>query len=281
MPTERACVIGHPIAHSRSPMMHGYWIAQHGLDAVYDKLDVPPEALGDFFHRFRDLSWIGANVTIPHKLAVMDHVDRVDDIALAMGAVNCIHWEGETLVGGNTDALGFMGSLDEAHPGWDKSARRALILGAGGAARAAAYGLRERGLTVDLVNRTPEKAQGLAAHLGKGVAGHGIDHLVELLTETDVLVNATSLGMIGQPPLDIDLAPLKQSAIVYDAVYVPLETHLLRQAAARGLRTVDGLGMLLYQGVEGFRRWFGITPAVTPELRKLLEDDIREKTSGA
>ncbi|MCB1376604.1 MAG: shikimate dehydrogenase, partial [Rhodobacteraceae bacterium] len=139
----------------------------------------------------------------------------------------------------------------------------------------------QRGLTVDLCNRTADKAQALAAHLGTGIAGHGNDAIARLLPEADVLVNTTSLGMIHQPPLDLDLGPMKPGATVYDVVYVPLETDLLKRAAARGLRPVDGLGMLLHQGVEGFRRWFGITPEVTPDLRRLLQDDIRAKTPGA
>ena len=281
MTTPRAFVIGHPIGHSRSPMMHGYWLKRYGIDGTYEKLDVPPETLGDFFAHLRQERYVGCNVTIPHKLAVMALVDRVDGVAQAMGAVNCIWWEGNTLVGGNTDALGFIGNLDEKIPEWDKSARRAVVMGAGGAARAAAYGLKTRGLTVSLCNRTKEKAEQLAAHIGKEVSAHGVEALSQLLRDTDLLVNATSLGMVGQPPVNMDLGILKPGAIVYDVVYVPLETELLKAAKGLGLRTVDGLGMLLHQGVEGFRRWFGKTPEVTAELRKLLEDDIRAKTPGA
>lgn len=281
MATERAFVIGHPIGHSRSPLMHGYWIAAHGLDATYEKLDVSPEGLETFFSAFRRDHYIGANVTIPHKLAVMDHVDSVDDIAQAMGAVNCLFWDGDTLIGGNTDALGFLGNIDDAAPGWDTGARHAVILGAGGGARAAAYGLRSRGLTVALCNRTAAKAEALAAHLGEGITAHGLDALPAEMDRADLLVNATSLGMAGQPPNTVDLAPLRPGAIVCDIVYVPLETALLKRARAAGHLGIDGLGMLLHQGVEGFRRWFGITPEVTPELRKLIEDDIRAKTPGA
>jgi len=274
-------LIGHPIGHSRSPMMHGYWLGYYGIEGSYEKLDVPPEGLGAFFARFRAERCIGANVTIPHKLAVMDHVDRVDEVARAVGAVNCLFWESETLVGGNTDVYGFMGNLDHAAPGWDENARNAVILGAGGAARAAAYGLKARGLAVALANRTRETAETLVAHLGEGVEGHGLDDIETLLAEADLLVNTTSLGMVGQPPLVIDLAAMKPGATVYDVVYAPLETEFLVAAAARGLRTVDGLGMLIYQGIEGFARWFDVRPEATPELRKLLEDDIRGPSSGA
>jgi shikimate dehydrogenase len=275
MPHPRAFVIGHPIGHSRSPMMHGHWLKRHGIDATYEKLDVSPEKLEDFFNDFRSKHYIGANVTIPHKLAVMKHVDQIDNVAKAMGAVNCLWWEDGKLVGGNTDALGFIGNLDEAVPGWDKDAKRAVIIGAGGAARAAAYGLKTRGLSVALCNRTTEKAQKLATELGEGVTAHRMDALAGLLADADLLVNATSLGMVGQPPLDIDLSPLKPEAIVYDVIYVPLDTTLLQAAKRMGLRTVDGLGMLLHQGVVGFNRWFNVKPEVTPELRQLLENDIR------
>ncbi len=281
MGTERAFVIGHPIRQSRSPMMHNHWIAEHGLDAVYDRRDVPPEDLATFFDEVRRERYIGANVTIPHKLAVMEHLDDVDDAARAMGAVNCIAWVDGRLTGGNTDAMGFLANMDEVVPGWDAGAGHAVVYGAGGAARAAAYGLRSRGLTVALCNRTPDKAVALAAHLGEGISGHGSDALPVEMARADVLVNTTSLGMIGQPPIDLDLAFLKPEAVVYDIVYVPLETGLLAEARARGHRTVDGLGMLIYQGVEGFRRWFGVTPVVSPALRKLLEDDIRGSQPGA
>lgn len=275
MTLKRAFVIGHPIGHSRSPLMHGYWLKRYGIEGSYEKLDVPPDQLGGFFDRFRSERFIGSNVTIPHKMAVMSHVDRIEEVARAMGAVNALWWEGDAIVGGNTDALGFLGNLDELVPGWDASAKRAVILGAGGAARAAAFGLRSRGLSVALCNRTAEKARKLASELGAGVAAHGMDDLSGLMADADVFVNTTSLGMVGQPPLDIDLSPLKPTAIVYDVVYVPLETGLLKAAAARGLRTVDGLGMLLHQGVVGFEKWFGVRPEVTPELRLVLEEDIR------
>lgn len=274
MPDPRAFVIGHPIGHSRSPMMHGYWLERHGIAGRYEKRDVAPGALAEFFAAMRREGWIGCNVTIPHKLAVMEHLDRVDEVAAAMGAVNCIWWEDGALVGGNTDALGFVESLDHTVPGWDATAGRAVVLGAGGAARAAAYGLRGRGFSVALCNRTAGTARALALHLGEGVTGAGLDALEAELGAADLLVNTTSLGMAGQPSPDIDLSRLKPGAIVCDAVYVPLETGLLRAAKARGLRGVDGLGMLLYQGAEGFRRWFGVTPEVTVELRSLLAADI-------
>lgn len=281
MTTRRAFVIGHPISHSRSPMLHGYWLKRYGIDGSYERIDVAPEDLVRFFERFEDEGWAGGNVTVPHKRAVMPFLDRLEAAASAIGAVNTLWWEEDGLVGGNTDAVGFIGNLDEKVPGWDREATQAVILGAGGAARSAVYALRGRGLSVALCNRTADKARALAADFGDGVSGHALDELGRLLVEADLLVNTTSLGMIGQPPLQLDLKPLRQEAIVYDVVYVPLETALLKAAKGRGHRTVDGLGMLLHQAVDGFRRWFGHTPEVTAELRALIEEDIRAREPGA
>ena len=281
MSRTKAFVIGHPIAHSRSPLLHGYWLKKHGIVGSYEKLDVAPEDLAAFFAGFRDAGWVGGNVTVPHKLAVIPHLDRVDDAVDKMGAVNAIWWVGDELVGGNTDWLGLMGNIDDRVPGWDAGAKRAVVLGAGGASRAAIYGFLSRGLEVAICNRTVAKAEALADHFGTGATAHGTDALPDLLAEADVLINTTSLGMVGQPPNDVDLGPMKPGAVVYDVVYAPLETGLLKAAKARGLRTVDGLGMLLHQGVYGFERWFGIRPEVTEDLRQLLVDDIRAKTPGA
>jgi len=280
MATPRAFLLGHPVAHSRSPMLHGYWLKLYGLEGSYELIDVEPANLSQFFASYREAGWIGGNVTAPHKLAVIPYLDRVDEAAQTMGAVNTIWWSDGELVGGNTDAIGFLDNIDELVPGWEKGARKVVIMGAGGAARAAAYGLKTRGLAVTLCNRTVSKAQELAAHFG-GMTALGLDALPEQMRTADVLVNATSLGMLGKPPLDIDLSQLNPDAIVYDVIYVPLETQLIKSAKAKGHLTVDGLGMLLHQAVHGFHRWFGQKPVVTPELRKLLVDDIRAKTPGA
>ena len=281
MPQNKAFVMGHPIAHSRSPMLHGYWLKRHGIDGSYERLDIAPADLAAFFSGFRDAGWIGGNVTVPHKTAVISFLDRIDADANAMGAVNTIYWDEGQLVGGNTDAIGFMGNLDERAPGWDRGARLAVVIGAGGATRAAIHGLRSRGLAVAVCNRTLEKAELLARHFGDGVTAYGLDALPRLMSDADLFVNTTSLGMVGQPPLAVDLTRLKASAVVYDIVYVPLETALLEAARAGGHGTVDGLGMLLHQGVEGFSRWFKVRPEVTDELRGLISDDIRAKTPGA
>lgn len=267
----RAFVLGHPVAHSRSPMLHGYWLRTLGLDGSYERVDVPPERLAGFFQTLAAQGFAGGNVTVPHKVASMPFMTRLDDDARTIGAVNTIWVEDGGLVGGNTDAAGFMAHLDEAAPGWDGPA---VVLGAGGAARAAIHGLRARRVPVHVINRTSANAAALADRLGSGVKAHAWDALPGLLAEAGLLVNTTSLGMQGKPPLAVDLTRLPRPAVVYDIVYVPLETELLRAAKARGHRTVDGLGMLLHQAVPGFARWFGVKPQVTPKLRALLEADI-------
>lgn len=271
----RACVMGHPISHSRSPMIHGYWLARLGIDGRYELVDRAPEAFADFFTHLAENGYVGGNITVPHKEAAYRLVARRDRIAEAVGAVNTVWYEGTRLTGGNSDPHGFIANLDEVAPGWNGDGCRAVILGAGGAARSAAYALMERGADVALANRTIERARALAEHFGPRVSGHGFDALPALLPDADLLVNCTSLGMVGKPPLEVDLAPLKKSAVVYDVVYVPLETALLAQARKHGHRIVDGLGMLLHQAGFGFAKWFGVMPKVTKELRMLLEADIR------
>ncbi len=274
-PSPRAFVIGHPIAHSRSPLIHGFWLAQHGLAGAYEKVDVAPEALPGFLASLREEGYRGGNVTVPHKTAILPLVSEVDADARAIGAANTLWFDGDRLIAGNTDAAGFLGSLDAEAPGWDRGAGRAVVLGAGGAARAVVYALLARGFAIDLVNRTPDKGEALARDFGAAIMAHGPGETGRLLGEADLLVNTTSLGMAGQPPLDIDLGRLERDALVCDIVYVPLETELLRGARQHGHRAVGGLGMLLHQAVPGFERWFGVRPSVTPELRALIETDIR------
>jgi shikimate dehydrogenase len=276
----RACIMGHPVAHSRSPMLHGYWLRTLGLDGSYELADVAPEQFDAFFRGLKHNGFVGGNITIPHKEAAYRLVDRRQRAADAIGAVNTVWYEGDALIGGNTDWLGIVGSLDDIHPGWDADPGRVVVLGAGGSARASAFAFTERGFSVSIVNRTRERAEKLAAAFAPRATAHGFGELPKLLSEADVLINNTSLGMGGKPPLEIDLAPLRTSAIVYDVVYVPLETELLKAAKARGHRTVDGLSMLLYQAVVGFSHWFGVTPKVTAEQRAILEADIRAKTGS-
>jgi shikimate dehydrogenase len=288
-PIKRACIMGYPVAQSRSPMMYGYWLKHYGLQGEYGREEVPPDGFAEFFATFRERGYVGGNVTAPHKLAALQAMSRIDAAAAAIGAVNTIWLEDGKWVGGNTDAYGFMANLDATAPGWDTDAKTAVVLGAGGATRAILFGLLTRGLDVIMVNRTRENAETLAAEFnaknlgprGNKVSVMDYDAMPAALAQADLLVNASVLGMLGKPPMVIDLSPLKRSAVVYDIVYVPLETALLKQARERGHRTVDGLGMLLHQGVPVFENMFGKRPEVTAEMRKLLEDDIRAKTPGA
>lgn len=280
-PVPRACVMGHPVAHSRSPMIHGYWLKTLGIAGAYELKDLTPEAFPEFLTHLAAHGYVGGNVTVPHKEAAYRLVDARDEAAEAVGAVNTVWLENGRLRGGNSDTHGFVANLDDRAPGWDVRGGTAVILGAGGAARSAAYALIQRGLRVALVNRTVQRAVELAAQYGPSAQAHGYDALPGLLAGADLLVNCTSLGMVGKPALEVDLGPLKASAVVYDVVYVPLETALLAAARKRGNRTVDGLGMLLQQAGFGFRKWFGATPRVTPELRAMVEADIVAKTAKA
>jgi len=271
-----ACVIGWPVRHSRSPLIHGYWIAQYKLDAVYRCEEIAPEAFADFLSRLASHGYAGANITIPHKEAALA-MSEPDDRARAVGASNTLWYENGRLHSTNTDVEGFTANLDACVPGWEQRAGEAVVLGAGGSARAIVYGLIERGIgKIQVVNRTPERAEALRARFGPAVQpAHG-SALPHLLTRAGLVVNTTSLGMAGQPPLAIDLAPLPGHAVVADLVYAPLETPLLAAARARGLATADGLGMLLYQAVRGFQLWFGVRPEVTPQLRAVVETDLEK-----
>jgi shikimate dehydrogenase len=274
----RACIMGHPVAQSRSPMLHGYWLKTLRVEGAYERADVTPEDFPTFFRDLPGHGFVGGNITKPHKEAAFRLVDRREGAADAIGAVNTVWFENGALVGGNTDYVGYLAHADDRAPGWDAAGGLAVVLGAGGAARAIVYGLRGRGLDVALVNRTRARAEDLAKDFAPRVRVHGVDELPRLLRDATLLTNATALGALGQPPLDIDLGPLKADAVVYDINYVPLESELLRAAAKRGLRTVDGLGMLLHQAVPAFAKWFAVVPEVTAELRALLEADIRAKT---
>jgi shikimate dehydrogenase len=272
----RACLMGHPVAQSRSPMIHNYWCRQLGIAGVYELKDLTPEEFPAFARGLGSNGYVGGNVTVPHKEAAFRLASARDAAAEAVGAVNVLWVENGRLMGGNSDTHGFIANLEERAPGWQVPGCRAVVLGAGGAARSAVYMLKERGADVDIVNRTLARAQDLAARFG--ARAHHWEALARLLPAADVLVNCTSLGMVGKEPLHIDLTPLKRSAVVYDVIYVPLETALLKAARARGHRTVDGLGMLLHQAGYGFRKWFGGNPQMTPELRAMLEADIIAKT---
>lgn len=267
----RAGVIGWPVDHSRSPKLHGFWLREHGIRGRYDRLPVPPEDVGAFLQALpREPGFRGINVTLPHKVAVLPHLARIDSVAKRIGAVNTIvvQPDGE-LHGSNTDAFGFLESLKADAPSdWQADNARAVVLGAGGAARAILVALLDAGVPeIRLLNRSREKAAALAAEFGPRVAVADWDERAGALAGAGLLVNTTSLGMSGQPALEIALDDLPVTALVNDIVYSPLETDLLARARARGNPVVDGLGMLLHQGRPGFEAWFGVAPAVTPALR--------------
>lgn len=270
-----AGVAGWPIAHSLSPALHGFWIAALKLDAAYVPLAIAPEHLAEAFAALPKLGFRGINVTIPHKEAAFALVDTHDEAAKATGAVNTIVFENGRALGRNTDVHGFSQSLIES--GVATRGARAVVLGAGGAARAVVASLLSLGAEqVTLVNRTADKASALAAKFGKRVTVASSATLPQVLSGVQLLVNSTSLGMTGQPALDVDLAPMKGGAVV-DIVYRPLETPLLAQAKTRGLKTVDGLSMLLHQAQPGFAAWFGVEPKVTPALRAHLSAMLGER----
>lgn len=272
-----AGVIGWPIAHSLSPRLHGFWLHRHRVDGAYVPLAVKPGMLGRALSGLSALGFAGANVTVPHKEDACALVDEVSDLALRIGAVNTIVVRSDgRLFGTNTDAFGFIANLEAGCPGWRADAP-AVLLGAGGASRAIAVALIDAGApALIIVNRDQARAERLAADLGAArVRVEPWAKRAEALAGAGLLVNATSLGMAGKPPLDLDLAALPAAAVVTDIVYAPLVTPLLAAAAARGNRTVDGLGMLLHQARPAFQAWFGIDPEVSSELRCHVEQGLR------
>ena len=272
-----ACLIGWPAAHSRSPLIHHHWLRELHIEGGYSIESVPPEGFAEFASNLSHHGYIGGNVTIPHKERVLQ-LAQCDDRARAIGAANTLYYVDDELHATNTDVEGFIGNLDASAPGWDK-ATNALVLGAGGSARAVVFGLLERGIArIHLANRTIDRAQALAAQFGERVTPIAWDAIPAAMRDAGLLVNTTSLGMNGQPDLVIDLAALPAEAVVADLVYVPLVTPLLAAAQARGLRTADGLGMLLHQAVRGFELWFGQRPQVTADLRAIVERDLQPHT---
>ncbi|MET0876455.1 MAG: shikimate dehydrogenase [Tardiphaga sp.] len=268
-----ACLIGWPAAHSRSPLIHHHWLRTLDLHGGYSIESVPPEGFAEFVMNLSKHGYIGGNITIPHKERVLK-LTAPDQRARAVGAANTLWYDHGTLRSTNTDIEGFIDNLDHCADDWDHT-EDALVLGAGGSSRAVVFGLLERGIKrVHLANRTVERAESIARQFGPRVLPLAWVSIGTILPRAGLLVNTTSLGMAGQPALDIDVAALPAQAVVADLVYVPLQTPLLTAARARGLRTADGLGMLLYQAVRGFELWFGHRPEVTPDLRALVEADL-------
>ncbi|MFQ5773812.1 MAG: shikimate dehydrogenase [Kiloniellaceae bacterium] len=266
-----AGVMGWPVAHSRSPRLHGYWLERYGIDGAFVPLPVRPERFPAAIRCLADMGFRGVNLTLPHKEAALQVCDDIDPLAQRIGAVNTIVFEDGRVKGSNTDGFGFLENLRQNAPGWSAATGPALVLGAGGAARAIVAALCEAGAPeIRLGNRTAHRAEALAAALDGRLTVVPWERRADAAADIALLVNTTSLGMRGQPELDLALERLPPRALVTDLVYTPLETSLLGRARARGNPVVDGLGMLLHQARPGFAAWFGVAPEVTPELREFV-----------
>ncbi len=269
MAHKRTGLVGYPVSHSLSPIIHQHWIDTHSVDASYELFAAPPESLGAAVTRLREQEVCGFNVTIPHKETIVTHIDSMDKVARRIGAVNTVMRVGELLLGTNTDAYGFITHLKQTLGDIQPHLENVVILGAGGAARAAVAALKEAGAqTITLANRSQDKAKKLAEEFQVAHVAWDVRH--QELAHTTLLVNTTSLGMKGSWPLELSLEALPTAAAVYDIVYTPLETELLKTARAHGAKTVDGLGMLLHQAAAAFRLWHGVEVAVTDALRQKI-----------
>jgi shikimate dehydrogenase len=272
---KKLCVIGWPISHSRSPLIHNYWIKKHGLEGSYGKHPVEPDALQSFVENFKSSGFSGCNVTVPHKETIISFLNHVDDQAKRLVAVNTLYLKNGEIRGANTDGEGFGAHLQQSHPAFQIKGSHIVVIGAGGAAKAIIGTLLDKGAKeILLVNRSVDRVKSIQDQFGAEIKYLGNAPNKEALRNCHLLVNTTSLGMQGQPPLHITLDTLNPQAIVADIVYVPLETEFLKRAKARGNPTLSGLGMLLHQAVRGFELWFGVRPEVTPELHDLVVADL-------
>lgn len=273
-----AGVMGWPVMHSRSPLMHNYWIRQQGLNGTYVPLAIEPARLAAALRALHPLGFAGCNVTIPHKQEAMAIVDEVDDVARKIGAISCVVARADgSLFGTNNDWRGFIGNVKEQQPGWRGDGGPIAVIGGGGGARAICYGLLQEGAReVRLVNRTAGRAEAIAAELGGPITVLPWADRHDALEGVAMAVNTTSQGMVGMAPLDLRLDRLPAEALVADIIYTPLETPLLAAARQHGNATVNGLGMLLHQGPPAWKLWFGIEPEVTAELRGIMERSIAE-----
>lgn len=276
----KAFVTGYPVRHSRSPMIHRYWLEKFKIDGTYERLEISPEEFPGFMQDLASGStdFVGGNVTIPHKQAAFEYATKADRLASELGAANTLWVEDGRVMATNTDGYGFAANLDDAAPGWD-SEKTAVILGAGGASRAVVQIIQNRGFSrILVINRTVARAREIADHFGGNIQAHGLDELGDVLDGAGLFVNTTSLGMGGQDVPDIDFSPMTRHAIVTDIVYTPLVTPIMAMADSQGFKTVDGLGMLLHQAVPGFEKWFGVRPDVTADLRQLIVADLENRT---
>jgi len=272
-----AGVMGWPVMHSRSPLLHNYWFQQHHLAGTYVPLAIPPAGLEAALRALHPLGFAGCNLTLPHKQEAMKWVDQADAVAKSIGAISCIVVRPDgSLAGTNNDCYGFIHSIREEQPQWRADAGPSAVIGAGGGARAVCYALAEAGAKeIRLVNRTLDRAKKIAEDFGGAIKALPWELRHELLDGATIVVNTTSQGMLGQSPLDLKLDRLPARALAVDIIYIPLETPFLRAARERGNPTINGLGMLLHQGRPAWRAWFGIDPAVTAELRATMERSIR------
>jgi shikimate dehydrogenase len=276
-----AGVMGWPVMHSRSPMLHNHWFRQYGLAGSYVPLAIRPEGLGAALRALHPLGFAGVNLTIPHKQQALTIVDEVDAVARSIGAISCVVVKPDaSLAGTNNDCWGFIQNLRQEQPDWRADRGPIVVIGAGGGSRAVCYGLAQEGAReIRLVNRTLARAEGIADEFGGPITAVPWEHRNDALEGAAMVVNTTSLGMVGQPVLDISLEKLPAGAIAADIIYIPLETPFLAAARQRGNRTVNGLGMLLNQGRPAWKAWFGVEPEVTAELRAMIEETIPKVSS--
>jgi shikimate dehydrogenase len=274
---KKACVIGWPIAHSRSPLIHNYWLKKYGIDAIYEKRAVEPRNLAQFISNLATSEFTGCNVTIPHKEMAFQAVPRADEIASRLGAVNTVYLKSGVVCGTNTDGEGFIASLRHAYPGFDLKNKTAVIIGAGGAAKAIIGALLDEGIEkIGIINRTRERIHDIQAQFGSDTYEISETISNDALKSCGLLVNTTSQGMEGQPSLELKIQSLSANTLVADIVYTPLETVLLEKAKKQGNPVLGGLGMLLHQAVRGFELWFGVRPEVTSELYELIAADVQK-----
>jgi shikimate dehydrogenase len=270
----KAFIIGDPVSHSRSPLIHGHWLRKHGIKGSYEAIHVKQGGVKEFIGSIIESGFAGGNVTVPHKEAAFEAVPMRDEAASEIGAVNTVWQEDGELRAANTDVFGFLQNLDERAPGWD-GVKTALVVGAGGASRGVIYALKQRGITdIRVANRGYERALALADRFGPKVSAHRLEALNEISRDAGLVVNTTALGMKGEGGVPLDMESLGAGVCVTDIVYVPLETPFLKSARLAGHRCVDGLGMLLHQARPGFEKWFGVLPDVTEQLRQLIIADM-------
>ena len=271
----KAGVIGWPIHHSRSPIIHNYWLKEQSINGRYETIAVSPDEADSFFKNFKTSGLAGFNITLPHKEAVVPHLDHIDEAATAIGAVNTVWLEDDKMFGSNSDWIGFCDNLDHLAADWDQRNEHALILGAGGAARGVIFALMKRGFkNITVANRTLSRAEELADHFGATVAAIELHQAEQVIESSTLIINTTSLGMDKNPPLPLTLEGIRPDCLVTDIVYTPLETPLIKLAKSKGNQTVDGLGMLLHQAKMGSKLWFGGEPIVTDELRAIVMEDM-------